>query len=233
MPLPPSEWRLRAVKKSDDEKLVSELLSVDQGIRCLKECGFRGVGHFLDMFLHIPSEDCNIRSTSHIHAASTFLSGRDLFTPSDLVDRMYHHPYSNPSFRSMRRFERDLAAVPLRNSGKIHYARPALSSWALTLVGEKVHLEVGKMTRPDKNDESDITQLRAATNGRGRPARVVTWADVEALNVNNLGQKFKRRAPIAMYLIECMAAPRSADGQVIVRKQRPYQPVSIRKNPYG
>lgn len=85
------------------------------------------------------------------------------------------------------------------------------------------------MTKNDPDDSSDITQLRASTNGRAKNVRVVTWDDLGKFTIGGLAEKFARRAPLVFYLTEAMAAPRKK-GVVMVRTKRPHPMVRCHGN---
>ena len=72
-----------------------------------------------------------VRSDSHRHVVTKFLSGSTKYSPGDIVELMYRSkaarpPYSHPEARQY--FSVDTAP------SSIGYARPALSTWALELV---------------------------------------------------------------------------------------------------
>jgi hypothetical protein len=202
------------------------ITSVDKVLDFVHKKGFTGISHFLDIYLLIPSQDGgNPRSMQHRNSVVSFLAGNDTFKASHLVERLYNHPSSQPQYFSTHRAERELfTSLPPE---RLHFARPALSSWALKIVGEKAHREVGKLTKLKESDEEGLNsiQLCVGTNGRGRKTRIVTWDDIKNLDIMTLGTCFKKEAPVTMRLLECMAAPRK-DGMVVVRKRRPFHLVS-------
>jgi hypothetical protein len=192
---------------------------------CIHEHGFSGVPDFLDVFLFIPPKGDDPRSIRHMHSATSVLAGNDTFTPLHLAKRLLEHPSGQPKYSSARVSERELAFTPVAATETIHFARPAITSLSVQLVGERVHKELGRLAKSKVQEEETPMQLRAGTNGRARKTRVVAWDDIKGLNIGALGIWFKKEAPVAMYLLECMAAPR-LEGKVVVRKRRPYHLVS-------
>jgi hypothetical protein len=222
----PLQTRLRAPKRSHEQKMMDLVQAVDKVLDCVHEQGFTSIPHFLDIFFLIPPqgvEHDDPRSPRHIHSVSSFLTGNDTFKASHLIERLYRHPSGYPRYSSARREETELAFTP--STSRIHYARPALASWALDIVGEKVYREVGQLTKVKKNEGESPIHLRVGTNGRGQKTRIVTWDDIKGLDFKMLDTCFKKEAPVAMHLLECMAAPRKG-GKVVVRKRRPFYLVS-------
>jgi hypothetical protein len=133
-----------------------------------------------------PLDENNVdpRSSTHIHALATFLSGSMAFLPSDLATGIYNHRYSSPSWKAKNIHERELAFSPNPSADDIHYARPAISSFPSRIVGEKVHLEVRKLSKDHRS------QIRAGTNGRGWALKVGSWDDVRGLDIQGLRERF-------------------------------------------
>ncbi|THU77523.1 hypothetical protein K435DRAFT_877734 [Dendrothele bispora CBS 962.96] len=66
-------------------------------------------------------------------------------------------------------------------------------------------------------------RLAASANSRTRAKGVqtVTKEILLSFRISDQVSFFQKHAPLAWYLTECMAAPRTADGQIIERKRRP------------
>ncbi|THV05746.1 hypothetical protein K435DRAFT_790011 [Dendrothele bispora CBS 962.96] len=66
-------------------------------------------------------------------------------------------------------------------------------------------------------------RLAASANSRTRAKGVqtVTKEILLSFRISDRVSFFQRHAPLAWYLTECMAAPRTSDGQIIERKRRP------------
>jgi hypothetical protein len=94
--------------------------------------------------------------------------------------------------------------------------RPALSSWATQLVGNQAHREVGKLTKNDPEDPEVCTQLRASTNGGTNKTRIAMWEDFGKFNLEGIGKKYKKRAPLTYFITESIAGPRDANGNVVL-----------------
>ena len=133
-----------------------------------------------------------------------------VFLPSHLVHSIYKYRYSSPSWKAKNIHERELAFSPNPSVDEIHYAQPAISSFASKIVGEKIHQEVGKLSKDPHS------QIRAGKNGRGWDLKVGSWDEVQGLDIQGLRERFSKSAPLAMYLLECMYAPKE-NGAVVAR----------------
>jgi hypothetical protein len=68
-----------------------------------------------------------------------------------------------------------LPSSPNPSVDEIHYyAWPAISSLTSKIVGERIHQEVGKLSKDPRS------QIRARTNGRGWDLKVGSWNDVRS-----------------------------------------------------
>jgi hypothetical protein len=118
-----------------------------------------------------------------------------VFLPSHLVSGMYNHRYtSSPLWKAKNIHERELAFSSNLSVDEIHHARPAISSLASKIVGERIHQEVGKLSKDPRS------QIRAGTNGRGWDLKVGSWNELRGLDIQGLREQFSESAPLAMYL---------------------------------
>jgi hypothetical protein len=222
VPPPPGDCRLRAPRRNKEDKLRDALAGLDRLLHDMPDLyGIEDIGELFRLLLYLPPEEdsSDSRSPTHIHMVAAFLGGHMGFLPSHLVNGIYNHRYSFPSWKAKNIRERELAFSTDASVGDIHYARPAISSLASQIVGEKVHQEVGKLAKDSDN------QIRAGTKGRGWDLRVGSWDDVRGLNIQSLMERFSEAAPLTMYMLECMCAPKK-NGVVVVRTRRPYYMVS-------
>ena len=98
---------------------------------------------------------------------AAFLNGDMKYCPLNLIEDMYCHPSSQPSYRSEQLAQRQLAVTPNATTRELRYARPytSIANWALKQVGEVGHKELGRLVKRTKG--GDATHARASTNGRG------------------------------------------------------------------
>ncbi|KAJ7862258.1 hypothetical protein B0H14DRAFT_3614011 [Mycena olivaceomarginata] len=91
-----------------------------------------------------------------------------------IIELLYRHPQGRPDKANA---ESGLY-FSLSSPAEIKFAQPALSSWVLQLVGAELRKQIGVLTHNDPDDPTDITQLRASTNGRAKNIRLETWDDL-------------------------------------------------------
>ena len=144
-----------------------------------------------------------------------------------VISLIYNHRQSQPKASSVHVNDALLSFSTITSPAAIHHASPALSAWAAQLIGNEVYREIGKLTKNDPGDPNDHTQLRASTNGCGKNVHVATWEDFGKFSIEDIGRKYKNRAPLSHHLIESMAGPRNGQGQVIVWQRRPNPIVSL------
>ncbi|KAJ7581804.1 hypothetical protein C8J56DRAFT_832711, partial [Mycena floridula] len=133
-----------------------------------------------------------------------FLQGRATCTPLQLVDALYDHQYSSPTYRS--EFDKELFLPD--SSAAARYARPSLSSWAVVKVAAESRRQIGRPTETKQGDPYQTVPL-------------IDAADIFSLRIRHLSQHFKTRAKLPWFLLESMAAP-FKNSLPIVRKRRPH-----------
>jgi hypothetical protein len=214
--------RLRVPPRNAAEKHQDDFERMDT---LLKNSGFDSIGHLLSvLFYNHKRNSGNIdpRSATHAKAVSRFLSGRSEVKMSHIINLIYHHPRSKPSPKSQRNFEREMSFCPSATPSEIHHARPCLSTWATHLVGDELHLVIGKLGHRNPSDPNDRTQLRAQTNRRStRDVKVVTWDDISSFSVFRTRDKYMGEGRLAWFVTDRMAGP-TKSGVTVVRKRRPH-----------
>ncbi|KAF8997546.1 hypothetical protein BDZ89DRAFT_1083562, partial [Hymenopellis radicata] len=191
------------------------------------------------------------RTLQHRSLVAGFLRGKCSVKAAEIVDLIYRHRSSRPSYRSKNRTELDSMFSGSTNPSSLQYAHPAISCWAIQIVGDTVHKLVGDLTRDeavaDADDnwedvdasasDTEIPRTRqplharlAASkkpNARKKDDRaIVTWDIVESFRVKEVAAMMIRRAGLVWYLTERMAAMEKK-GQVVVRKQRPHSTIQV------
>ncbi|PBK92339.1 hypothetical protein ARMGADRAFT_1105106 [Armillaria gallica] len=191
-------------------------------LECCKE-NFDSIGQFFDVLFHnSPRDTKDPRSTLHISMLSAFLGGRCNFRAIDLVKKMYLNRFSIPHKRSKRKDELHATFDPNIDPHTLHYARPAMSIWALQLVGSHCRTEIESLAHDDPDEPLFRVYLAASANARVKASRsLVGWNDLWGFSMQGNVLRLSRRVKASWYLSECMAATRKR-GVVIVRKHRPH-----------
>jgi hypothetical protein len=187
---------------------------------------FRSLGAFLEILFHVRDASVNDpRTPSHKLQVTAFLEGQSNVRMAHIIDLIYCHPQGWPPKGDT---ESDLYFAPpdVAAPNDIKFARPALSTWALQLVGPDIRREVGGLTENDPNDPEDRTQLRASTNGRAKHVRVATWNDLGIVSIPWMAGTYKWRARAFWYITECAGAP-TVKGAIVIRKRRPHPTVCL------
>ncbi|KAJ7627263.1 hypothetical protein FB45DRAFT_749505 [Roridomyces roridus] len=180
-----------------------------------------GLGAFLEALFDDPKES---RDTSqlHIDLLSSFLNGQNNFRAVHLVQAMYDHRYSYPKSTSTAVDERADMFAGDCDPRSFRYTSPGLSAWAAQLVGERCAWEVRQLGFKDKENPEFAVHLQASANARTKEKRqLVNEDNILSFSIERTASIFQKRAKLAWYITECLAAPR--DKQVVVlRKRRPH-----------
>ncbi|KAJ7847450.1 hypothetical protein B0H14DRAFT_2357176 [Mycena olivaceomarginata] len=214
-PVPSSQPRQRAPKRDIWEKAdtIIHLITKD----------FRSLGQFLDTLFHCRDMSVNDpRTARHKAAVTAFMNGDSNVGMGRIIELLYRHPQGRPNKANA---ESGLY-FSLSSPAEIKFAQPALSSWALQLVGAELRKQIGVLTHNDPDDPTDITQLRASTNGRAKNIRLATWDDLGRVSIPWMATTYKRRAPGIWYITECMAAP-TVNKAIVVRTRRPHPTIQV------
>lgn len=188
-----------------------------------------GLGIFLELlFYNRPHGEKDVRTKRHKSMVSAFLgaqnSGANTVKMGHIIDLIYNHRQSQPPRYTP---ERALAFSPNVSHTDIGFARPSLTTWALTLVGKEARRQIGSLTKNDPTDPMDTTQLRASTNGRARDVDVASWEKImQGLSIPAIAKKYETRSPVAWYLSEMMAAP-TKGGVIVHRQRRPHRTIQV------
>ncbi|KAE9403800.1 hypothetical protein BT96DRAFT_777099, partial [Gymnopus androsaceus JB14] len=170
----------------------------------LNELGYSSVADFfLSYIQQIPCGSSQSFSNQHRNSVWAFLQGRTKVKLVEIVEQMYCHQYSYPSYKSSQFHEQDLAFSLGSIPASIHYARCLISSWATQLVGNCAQ------------------RLVASANERMRAKgmKTVTKEDMMLFQIADCACLFKTHSPLVWYLTECMAAPMKK-GILIEQKRR-------------
>ncbi|KAJ7116268.1 hypothetical protein C8R43DRAFT_1078116 [Mycena crocata] len=225
---PHQQPRIRVPKLSAEARAAAELAAkftaMDEFLQKLEP--FTSLGDFLSiLFFNRPHAKSDPRGTTHAKSVSRFLSGNSDIRMSHILPLMYKHRSSFPSINSLRSEERNNMFSTSGHPDDIRFARPFLSTWAARLTAVEARKQVAAGTRNDPDDPEDNVQLRAKTNGRGK-GRVITPRDLENFSIRRIEEKYLKKLPLPMMLIEFMSAP-SAKGVFIVRERRPYPMIQV------
>ncbi|KAJ6617040.1 hypothetical protein B0H10DRAFT_1948722 [Mycena sp. CBHHK59/15] len=187
---------------------------------------FRSLGAFLEVLFHVrDTAVSDPRTPSYEQQVTAFLGGQSNVRMAHIIDLIYRHPQGRP-LKADRESGLYFAPPDVAAPMDMKFARPALSTWALQLVGPDIRREVGGLTQNDPDNPEDITQLRASRNGRAKNVRVATWNDFGRLSIPWMAGTYKRRARAFWYLTECAGAP-TVNGAIIIRKRRPHPTVGV------
>ncbi|KAJ7157224.1 hypothetical protein C8R46DRAFT_1165604 [Mycena filopes] len=165
------------------------------------------------------------RTPRHVRAVTAFLGGKSNVTMATLINLFYNHPQSRPS-KDSPDFSLHFAPPDISSPRDINAARPALSTWALQIVGPELRRQTWELTQNDPTDPADTTQLRASTNGRAKNIRLATWDVFDRVSIPRIASTYKRRARGLWYVTECCGAP-TMNGVTVLRKRRPHNAVQV------
>ncbi|KAJ6565361.1 hypothetical protein B0H10DRAFT_1085922 [Mycena sp. CBHHK59/15] len=209
--VPSTQPRLRAKRRNLWEKADEILLTIG------KE--FNSFAHFLEvMFYNRISGVPDPRTTRHVRAVAAFLGGETNVTMATIINLLYNHPQSRPS-RDSPDFSLHFSPPDISSPRDINCARPALSTWALQIVGPELRRQTWGLTQNDPTDPTDTTQLRAGTNGRAKNIRLATWDAFGRVSIPRIASTYKRRASGLWYVTECCGAP-TMNGVTVLRNYR-------------
>ncbi|KAF9001830.1 hypothetical protein BDZ89DRAFT_1050310, partial [Hymenopellis radicata] len=151
------------------------------------------------------------RTKRHRSLVSSFLRGNTKIKAAEIVNLIYHHRSSRLTYLSNHRDELQHMFDGWKDPSELRYARPAISCWAIQLVGPACRKEIGDLTVDEHLDEwEDVERdlddhvagplhARLAASKR-RDARkkdnraVVNWDVVEAFRVKTVAETFGRWA---------------------------------------
>ncbi|KAI0072464.1 hypothetical protein K474DRAFT_1711577 [Panus rudis PR-1116 ss-1] len=107
------------------------------------------------------------RDPAHAGFVSRFLQGKSHHSPVSIVELMYSNRDSNPPPRDHER-ELMFSTVNDHTNIPIAYAKPAISSWAVLLVGSQLLQESNKLTTHELGLRVRATQ----TTSKNRPSKL-------------------------------------------------------------
>jgi hypothetical protein len=110
--IPPlHDFHIRAAKRSEEQKFLAELNGVERLMKDMKDrYGIRTLGRLFYLLFYLPSSGGNDpHSKTHIDVIGAWLRGHDASCrPLDLINSIYYHDHSWPSYRSRYKSQRDL-----------------------------------------------------------------------------------------------------------------------------
>ncbi|KAJ7678723.1 hypothetical protein B0H17DRAFT_1206647 [Mycena rosella] len=216
--VPSTQPRLRAKRRNVWDKADEILLTIG------KE--FNSFAHFLEViFYNRISGVPDPRTTRNVRAVAAFLGGETNVTMATIINLLYNHPQSRPE-RDSPDFLLYFPPPDISSPRDINCARPALSTWALQIVGPELRRQTWDLTQNDPTDPTDTTQLRASTNGRAKNIRLATWDAFGRVSIPRIASTYKRRDSGLWYVTECCGAP-TMNGVTVLRKRRPHNAVQV------
>ncbi|KAF9010904.1 hypothetical protein BDZ89DRAFT_1226378 [Hymenopellis radicata] len=179
-------------------------------------------------------------SLPHRSLVAYFLRGKNKTKAVEIVQLMYAHRLSRPNYRSKQRDEVK-AMFTERDPTSMQYARPAISCWALQIVGDYAHSAINTLTFDEEEDWEDVentcqdvrlhARLASTSNPNAQRSDLrakVDWARIiDPFSIQRIASTFERRAEGVWYLCRRMAAPEDANRVSIVRKRRPYSTILV------
>ncbi|KAJ6628483.1 hypothetical protein B0H10DRAFT_2209395 [Mycena sp. CBHHK59/15] len=109
---------------------------------------FRSLGAFLEVLFHVrDTAVSDPRTPSHEQQVTAFLGGQSNVRMAHIIDLIYRHPQGRP-LKADRESGLYFAPPDVAAPMDIKFARPALSTWALQLVGPDIRREVGETDVP-------------------------------------------------------------------------------------
>lgn len=129
----PSTHHLRPLAQTPFDK-VDDVLQL-----CSDKFG--SLSKFLDvLFENISCDTKDPHTTLHLSTVAAFLSGQSTIKAVHIVKKMYRHHASIPNHHSQHKEELHSTFDQTIDPHSLHYARPAISIWALKLVGDYSHM---------------------------------------------------------------------------------------------
>ena len=129
------------------------------------------------------------REHSHANIVQAFLSGRTSHTPGEILEIWWHHKDG--------RLDRDSDLMYSTSTpfSEIKPVRPALTSFAIQKVKEKVVREAKKAVLP-------LSGLHATTSDRS--TRKASWVDIGATAIPDVANVLRTKQPITWHLSEVL-----------------------------
>ncbi|KAL0566093.1 hypothetical protein V5O48_015922 [Marasmius crinis-equi] len=201
-------------RRPEPEITASKLTKVSQYLNRISEDFTLGESLKLVFWYGANVKETDLRQPSHRMAVSLFLQGRTSVHPVTVLQKMYPHPSSYPSYQcsDSSKKQRSLAFSLNVEPTSIKFAKPAFSSWAAQLCVTRAHQDLTRLTRNDTSHPDNV------------PAQIslsrVTWGDINTFTPEHSVATIRRRAPYLYHLLKYLAEPRKA-GQPVPWKNRP------------
>ncbi|KAE9391315.1 hypothetical protein BT96DRAFT_1001435 [Gymnopus androsaceus JB14] len=88
-------------------KTMSESQRIERAMEVLlNELHFSSIGEFFSLYIQQIPHDTESFSNHHCYALKAFLQGHTKVTPVEIVEKLYHHHYSYPSYKSAQKEEK-------------------------------------------------------------------------------------------------------------------------------
>ncbi|THU75810.1 hypothetical protein K435DRAFT_622286, partial [Dendrothele bispora CBS 962.96] len=140
----------------------------------------------------------------------------------DNVRKIYDHRYSYPSSKATLKPERAHHFSPSVDLNSLHYARIALSSWFLRVVGNRLHKGIDLLTTdPDDDDPNYDPDFQTRL-----PINSLEIKHLKSFSMKDHAARLKKRDPANWYITECMAASQRK-GIVLVKRIRPHPMIQV------
>lgn len=153
------------------------------------------------------------RELPHANAVSQFLRGRTRHTLGEILEHLWRDPAGRPKDDE----EREQMYSPAIHYKDRRIARPALSAFAVQIVGSKVLRERNTVVRSAHGLHGS-----EASNRRGG-RRALSWSDVGSHTVEKVTEVLREYQPLTWHIVESLVSPkpRRRNGVLAVRKARP------------
>ncbi|THU92217.1 hypothetical protein K435DRAFT_862669 [Dendrothele bispora CBS 962.96] len=169
--IPPAPPPRKKRKLSPDEYLTERLSLVDKHLQRI--CAdFGSVGDFLSyLFWSRPKKrDKDLRLSFHRSSISCFLQGRNKVKAVDIVNRIFHHRSSYPTYRHQD--ERSKSYSLTEDPTSLSFARVAISSWIAQISAARAHRDITTLLKDDPDHPEDAPARL--------PSNSVTWQDINS-----------------------------------------------------
>ena len=139
-----------------------------------------------------------------------FFAGKGDYTPAKVISSWYRHPYGRLDRDSKLMFSTEVSY------GSIGPIRPALSSFAVQILTQKLVDEAEKAIQPDSGLHVNLSNKKHA-------AKQVEWTDLGATTLERTQSIIRTYQPLTWKLVLKLATrpPRQQDKMKAVRTKRP------------
>ncbi|THU91008.1 hypothetical protein K435DRAFT_863792 [Dendrothele bispora CBS 962.96] len=203
--IPPAPPPRKKRKLSPDEYLTEKLSLVDKHLQRI--CAdFGSVGDFLSyLFWSCPKKrDKDLRLSFHRNSISRFLQGRNKVKAVDIVNRIFHHRSSYPTYRYQD--ERSKSYSLTEDPTSLSFARVAISSWIAQISAARAHRDITTLLKDDTDHPEDAPARL--------PSNSVTWQDINSWSPERVIKTFQQRTPFLYGFFKYLSLPRKGGEPV-------------------